>query len=179
MLVDPNNYIDNKQLPILSSLIEEFVKQDVSKYWIDVGEKNVGVSINWKSIIMYDTTNNYQVSDELKLAIPNIVDYATTMPGLHRITVNFLTGFSFMPIHTDTDYLPDYDTSSTNYNIILPITDFGQSIVDYRVIKNKKGDALIFDGQVPHGAINDTTGTRITIYLLVDKTRFTNDSTER
>ena len=155
------------------------VKQDVSKYWIDVGEKNVGVSINWKSIIMYDTTNNYQVSDELKLAIPNIVDYATTMPGLHRITVNFLTGFSFMPIHTDTDYLPDYDTSSTNYNIILPITDFGQSIVDYRVIRNKKGDALIFDGQVPHGAINDTTGTRITIYLLVDKTRFTNDSTER
>lgn len=177
ILLGPNSYIDNDKLPKLVDLIEEFSKQDLSKFWIDVGEKNVGVSINWKSIIMYDTTGNISVSKELEECSKHIVKYATNLTGLQRITINFLKGYSFMPIHVDGDDSKEYDTSiNLSYNIIVPVTDHGQSIIDYKVIKNKKGYPLIFDGQIPHGAMNDKLETRITIYLQVDKKQFKNDS---
>lgn len=171
-LLEPDCYIDNNKLSALVDLIEEFSKQDVSKFWIDVGEQNVGVSINWKSIIMYDNTGNISVSEELEKSARHIVEYATTLKGLQRITINFLKSYSFMPIHVDGDDTREYDASNLSYNIILPVNDHGWSIVDYKVIKNKKGYPLIFDGQVPHGSMNDTLETRITAYLLIDKTQF-------
>ena len=178
LLLDPSTYIDNDKLPAFVELVEEFLKQDVSKFWIDVGEQNVGVSINWKSIIVYDTTGNISVSEELEESARHIIEYAITLKGLQRITINFLKGYSFMPIHVDGDDTKEYDSSNLSYNIIVPVTDHGQSIVDYKVIKNIRGYPLIFDGQVPHGAMNDTLETRITIYLQVNKTRFKNDSTQ-
>lgn len=178
-LIDPNSYIDNDKLPTLVDLIEEFSKQDVSTFWIDVGEVNAGISLNWKSVIIYDNTGNISVSKELEDRAKRIIDYAITLNGLQRITINFLEQVSFMPIHTDSTDIPEYDTSNTSYNIILPVNDHGWSIVDYKVIKNKKGYPLIFDGQVPHGSMNDTLETRITAYLLIDKTQFKNDVTQR
>jgi hypothetical protein len=116
-------------------------------------------------------------SKELEEKLMPIVKYAETIPGLQRVTINFLEGYSFMPIHVDGEDIPEYDTTNGPYNIIVSVTDHGQSIVDYVVIKNKKGYPLIFHGQVPHGAMNDTLQTRITLFLLVDKTRFIHEST--
>jgi hypothetical protein len=77
-----------------------------------------------------------------------------------------------MPIHIDDETKPEYDESSEYYNIIVPVNSLGWSIVDYKVMKNEKCKPLIFNGQVPHGAMNDTLETRITIYLIVEKSRF-------
>lgn len=174
-LIDPSKYIDNNKLPALVDLVEEFSKQELSHLWVDVGEAHVGRSINWKSIA-YDLRDKVFSSKELEEKMAPIVKYAETIEGLNRITINFLEGYSFMPVHVDGEGLEEYDTSNGSYNIIVSVTDHGQSIVDYIVIKNKKGYPLIFDGQVPHGAMNDTLQIRITMFLLVDKTRFINDS---
>ena len=176
LLLDPSRYIDNDKLPTLVDLVEEFSKQELSHLWVDVGEAHVGRSINWKSIA-YDLRDKIFTSKELEEKMAPIVRYAETIPGLNRVTINFLEGYSFMPIHVDGEGIPQYDTSNGSYNIIVSVTNHGQSIVDYKVIKNTRGHPLIFDGQVPHGAMNDTLDTRITMFLLVDKTRFTNDCT--
>lgn len=173
----PDSYIDIEKIPRLIHLIEEFSKQDISKFWIDVSEKVIDVSLNWKSIIVYDTTGNYDVSEELKDLAKDIISHAVTLSGLNRITINFLMRYSFMPIHTDTPEKADYDFSNSDFNMIVPCDSNGWSIVDYKVIKNVKGIPLVFDGQVPHGAMNDTTNTRITAYLLIDKKYFKNDRT--
>lgn len=171
-VVNPSTYLDLVKLPILVELIDKFCKQDLSKFFVDVGEHNVSESINWKSVIVYDADNVWNVSDDLKEKARSIIDYTKTVPGIIRIQINFLHKYSFMPIHIDDETSPEYDTSDPHYNIILPITDHGWSIVDYTVVKNKKGVPIIFNGQVPHGAMNDTLFTRITVYLIVDKDRF-------
>ena len=178
LLLDPSTYIDNDKLPTFVELVEEFSKQDLSHLWFDVGEVHVGRSINWKSIA-YDLQDKHFASKELEEKLAPIVQYAETIVGLKRVTINFLEGYSFMPIHVDGEGIPEYDTRNGSYNVIVPVTDHGQSIVDYVVVKNKKGYPLIFHGQVPHGAMNDTLQTRITLFLIVDKTRFIHDSTQR
>lgn len=177
MLLDPSTYIDHNKIPHLVDLIEEFSKQDVSKFWVDVGEMNVGTSINWKCLVMFDQDGTWTIDKELEEKSKHILEYLNTMKGLRRATVNFLEKGSFMPLHVDNEDLPEYDTSSPYYNIIVPVTNNGQSIIDDRVIKNQKGYSLIFDGQVPHGAINSTQERRITIYLMVNKTEFNHDNT--
>lgn len=176
LLLDPSTYIDNEKLPAFVDLVEEFSKQDLSHLWFDVGEVHVGRSINWKSIA-YDLHDKHFASKELEEKLAPIVEYAETIVGLKRVTINFLEGYSFMPIHVDGEGIPEYDTRNGSYNVLVSVTDHGQSIVDYVVIKNKKGYPLIFHGQVPHGAMNDTLQTRITLFLIVDKTRFIHDST--
>lgn len=176
-LIDPAQYIDNDKLPMLIELVEEFSKQDVAHLLNDVGEDHVGVSINWKSVA-YDYNDKKYSNDALADLLQPILDYAAQIPGINRVTINFLEQYSFMPLHVDNDGLEEYDCSSLQYNIIIPVTDFGQSIIGDRVIKNKKGYPLIFNGQVPHGAMNDTLDTRITIFLLVNKSRFNNDSSK-
>jgi hypothetical protein len=176
LLLDPSTYIDNDKLPAFVDLVEEFSKQDLSHLWFDVGEVHVGRSINWKSIA-YDLHDKHFASKELEEKLAPIVEYAETIVGLKRVTINFLEGYSFMPIHVDGEGIPEYDTRNGSYNVVVPVTDHGQSIVDYVVVKNKKGCPLIFHGQVPHGAMNDTLQTRITLFLIVDKTRFIHDST--
>jgi len=175
-LIDPVSYINVEKIPRLIELVEEFSKQDPSKHWIDVSEKVIDISLNWKSIILYDKTGNYEVSNDLKISARDIINYADTIVGLKRITINFLLRYSFMPIHTDTPEKVDYDFSNTDFNMIVPCDNNGWSIVDYKVIKNVKGIPLVFDGQVPHGAMNDTTDTRMTAYQLIDKKYFKNDS---
>lgn len=174
-LLAPSTYIDNDKLPKFVDLVEEFSKQNLSHLWVDVGEVHVGRSINWKSIA-YDLHDKQFSSKELEEKLESIVKYAETIEGLNRVTINFLEGYSFMPIHVDEGGDPAYSNSNMSYNIIVPVTDHGQSIIDHKVIDNKKGYPLIFDGMVPHGAMNDTLDTRITIFLLVDKTRFIHDS---
>jgi hypothetical protein len=176
-LVDPLRYTDIDKIPKLIDLIDDLTSHDVSKFWIDVSEKVIDVSLNWKSLIIYDNTGNYDVPNELTDMAKDIIEYTKTISGLNRITVNFLMRYSFMPIHTDTPDKPDYDTSNNSYNMIYPVDGNGWSIVDYKVIKNEKGKALVFDGQVPHGAMNDTTYTRKTVYLLLEKKYFKNDCT--
>lgn len=178
MLLTPDSYLDNDKLPILVDMVEELAKQDFSKFLVDVGELNVGTSINWKSLIIFDNTDSWEVSDELAQRVKHITDFTQSLTGISRITINFLHKHSFMPIHIDDENYGEYDFSGNYYNIILPVTDHGWSIVDYKVIKNKRGEALMFSGQVPHGAMNDTTETRVSIYLIVEKTRFKNDNTQ-
>lgn len=177
-LIAPSSYTDINKISRLIELVEEFSKQDISKHWIDVSEKEYNFSLNWKSIIVYDKTGNNEVSDNLKISASDIIDYAAEIAGLNRITLNFLLRYSFMPIHTDTPEKADYEFSNTEFNMIVPCNNNGWSIIDYKVIKNVKGVTLVFDGQVPHGAMNDTPDTRITAYLLIDKKYFKNDSTQ-
>ena len=175
LLLSPTSYIETDKFPKLIELVEEFSQQDLSDVWSDVGEDNVGTSINWKSV-SYDIHDDYFSNPGLEEKMHSIVNYVKAMQGVKRITINYLSKYSFMPIHVDGgDDIPEYDTSNSSYNVIIPITDHGQSIIDYTVIKNKKGEPLIFDGMVPHGAMNDTLHTRITIFLLINKTKFTND----
>ena len=175
MILLPESYIDHDKIPKLVEFVEAFSKQDISKYWIDVSEKVIDISLNWKSIIVYDKTGNYLVSNDVMMLASDIINYAGKINGLNRITINFLSRYSFMPIHTDTPEKADYDFSNSDFNMIVPCNTKGWSIIDYKVIKNVKGVPLIFDGQVPHGAMNDTTDTRITAYLLIDKKYFKND----
>ena len=166
------SYIDHDKIPKLISLVEEFSKQDLADVWIDVGELNVGTSINWKSIIPYDTGDSWAVSELLNQKASDIISHAKTMKGIHRVTLNYLQKYSFMPIHVDDETRPEYDMDGQYYNIIVSVNGLGWSILDYKVIKNTPGQVLVFDGQVPHGAMNDTLETRITIYLIVEKAYF-------
>ena len=172
ILLNSETYLDHDKLPMLVDLVDEYTKQDLSKFWVDVGEHNVGRSINWKSVIVYDVDNTWPISNELADHAKNIINFANTIPGINRITINLLNEYSFMPIHIDDETRPEYDDSSKYYNIILSVNSVGWSIVDYKVIKNEKYQSLIFNSQVPHGAMNDILETRITIYLIVEKSRF-------
>lgn len=171
-LISVENYIDKERLPTLVNLVSQFSKQDLDKLLVDVGELNVGTSINWKSAVVYDTNGSWSVGAELQSKARSIIEFARTVPGVNRITINFLQKYSFMPIHIDDESKSEYDDSGQYYNIILPVNDHGWSIVDFTVIKNKIGEPLIFSGQVPHGAMNDTLETRITIYMIVEKKQF-------
>lgn len=172
VLIEPQTYIDINKIEKLVEKIEKFVENDISRFCIDVGEMNVGFSINWKSLILFDATNNFIIDDNLEKLAEDIIEYSKTISGLKRITVNFLMRYSFMAMHTDTPSKLDYDTSGNMYNMIAPINDNGWSIIDYKVIKNKKKQYLIFDGQIPHGAMNDTPEIRKTVYLLIEKKYF-------
>lgn len=172
ILIEPSTYIGINKIEKLLEILEKFIENDISRFCIDVGEMNVRFSINWKSLILFDKTNNFKIDPDLEKIAADVVEYSNTIEGLNRITINFLMRYSFMAMHTDTPSKDDYDTSGTMYNMILPINDNGWSIVDYKVIKNKKGHPLIFDGQIPHGAMNDTPEIRKTVYLLIDKNYF-------
>jgi hypothetical protein len=178
MLLDRESYLDNDKLPILLGMVEELLKQDLSKFSFDVGEYNAGITINWRSIIIFDVDGCWQVSDELAQKVKHITDFTKTVPGINRITINFLEKHTCMPIHIDNEEYGEYDFSGKYLNIILPVTSNGWSVVDYKLIKNKRGEAIMFSGQVPHGAMNDTNETRVSIYLIVEKSRFKNDDTE-
>lgn len=169
-------YLDQNKIPKLISLVEEFSKQDLAEFWVDVGELNVGTSINWKSVVPYDAGGSWTVNELLSEKAKDIIDYVKTMRGIHRVTINYLQKYSFMPIHIDDETRPEYDTNSKYYNIIVSVNGHGWSIVDYKVIKNVPGEVLVFNGQVPHGAMNDTLETRITIYLIVEKAFFDDNS---
>jgi hypothetical protein len=121
MLLNSKTYLDNDKIPSLVDLVDEYTKQDLSKFWVDVGEHNVGRSINWKSVIVYDIDNTWPVSEELAKHAKSIIDFANTIPGINRITINLLQSFSFMPIHIDDETRPEYDDSGKYYNIIIPV----------------------------------------------------------
>jgi hypothetical protein len=174
MILPPESYVDNNKIPRLVEFVEEFMKQDVSNFWVDIGEKNVGTSINWKSIIVnpYDIDEYWSQNRELEDKAKHIIDYVKTMKGVERFAINVLFKASLIPIHVDDDKRPEYDFTSRCYNILIPIYDHGYSIVDYKLIKNKTGVPLVFDGQIPHGGMNDTLETRITLFLNVNKEAF-------
>lgn len=175
-LIDPLTYVDYEKLLVLSDLIQKFVEHDCSRYWFDVSELEDEFSLNWKAIVLLDRTNNWKIDTVLKPYTQDIINYALTIKGMSRITVNFLLKRSFIPIHTDTPSKKDYDDSCSLYNVILPLDDNGWSIIDYQVLKNQKNSMLVFDGQVPHGALNETAGMRKTVYLLIEKKYFKNDN---
>ena len=169
------NYNDHAKLPYLTTLVEEFIKGDMSSFWITIGEEETagtGLELGWNSIILYDTTGKNTVLDKVSIAGSEIIEYAKKIDNLDRITLNFLKPLSLMPIHVDGNDLDEYDTSGPHYNIILPVNTAGRSIIGDKVILNEKGKSIVFDCQIPHGAMNDSLETRITIFLLVNKENF-------
>ena len=177
------NYKDCAKLPCLINLVEEFIKGDMSSFWVTIGEEETattGLKLGWNSIIAYDTTGKNVVLDNLSKAALEIIEYAKTISGLDRITLNFLKPLSLMPIHIDGKPGPvkdiglgEYDISGPHYNVIIPVNTAGRSIIDDKVISNEQGKAIVFDCQIPHGAMNDSLETRITIFLLINKEEFT------
>jgi len=174
MILEASAYVDNDKIPKLVELVKEFVKQDVDHLGVDIGEKNVGESINWKSIIVipYEKDEYWTHNQELDDKAKAVVEYAKGMAGMERFAINILYKCSLIPIHLDDDQRPEYDSSGRYYNIIVPMDNNGYSIIDYKLIKNKIGNTLVFDGQLPHGGMNDTLDTRITIFLNVNKKAF-------
>jgi|APGre2960657505_1045072.scaffolds.fasta_scaffold155545_1 hypothetical protein len=174
MILPPESYADNHKIPKLVEYVEELMKHDVSDFWVDIGEKNVGTSINWKSIIVnpYDIDAYYTFNQGLEDIAKHIMDHAKIMKGVERFAINVLFKASLIPIHVDDDTRPEYDNTGRCYNILIPLYDHGYSIVDYKLIKNKARVPLVFDGQLPHGGMNDTLETRITIFLNVNKEAF-------
>ena len=175
MIVEPETYVDFDKIPTLVEYVNEFVKQDMSKFWVDVGEKNVGESIRWYSIIVMPYENGdayWTYNQELEDKAKHIIDYVKDMAGVERCAINILEKVSLIPIHLDDDKRPEHDTSGRLYNILIPLNDNGWSLVDGNMIKNKAGVPLVFDGQLPHGGMNDTLDTRMTIFLNVRKESF-------
>lgn len=174
MILEPEAYVDNNKIPRLIELVQEFVKKGVDHLGVDIGEKNVGQSINWKSIIVvpYEKDEYWTHSPELDDKAKDVIAFAKDMAGVERFAINILYKCSLIPIHLDDDSRPEYDNSGRYYNIIIPLDDNGWSIIDSKLIKNKAGSTLVFDGQLPHGGMNDTLETRITIFLNVNKKAF-------
>lgn len=164
-----------KDLSLMAPFVEEVTffaqKSNLAKFFIDVGEINedVGQSINWKAIVVWDKTGSYTISDDLQDQAALIINLAKDIPGLQRITINFLGPMALMPMHRDSEVI------TSDYNMIIPVTDNGWFFLDNRVIKSKKHDMIVFDGCVLHGVMNDSFEERISIYLLIEKSRF-NDS---
>lgn len=174
LMLEPENYISNDKIPKLVEYVTEFVKQDMSKFWVDVGEKNVGETIRWYSIIVipFDGDAFWVHNQELEDQAKHIIDYCKTMEGVERVAINILDKVSLIPIHLDDDKRPEYDSSGRHYNIIIPIDNNGYSIIDNKLFKNSTGVPLMFDGQLPHGGMNDTLEKRVTIFLNVNKKAF-------
>jgi hypothetical protein len=174
MILESSAYVGNDKIPKLVELVQKFMKQDVDHLGVDIGEKNVGQSINWKSIIVIPYakdeywTHNQELDDKAK----HIIEHAKSMQGVERFAINILYKCSLIPIHLDDDKRPEYDSNGSYYNIIIPMDNNGYSIIDYKLIKNKEGETLVFDGQLPHGGMNDTLETRVTIFLNVNKEAF-------
>lgn len=166
-MIESSKYKEIKILPILVDKISLFVKEhDLTDFFIDVGELNVGRSINWKAIILWDETDSYIIKPDLQNAASSVIAVAETMPGLKRITINFLDPMSVMPMHRDSE------EPTPNYNMIIPITDNGWFILDDKVIKSTKNEKILFDGSSLHGVMNDSFERRISVYLLISKDRF-------
>lgn len=166
-MIDSSTYKEATLVPTLVSKINSFIEnEDLSNFFIDVGEYNVGRSINWKAIVLWDVTGNYDISDDLKNAASTVIDVAKMMPGLQRITVNFLGAMAVMPMHKDSE---DY---TSDYNMIIPVTDNGWFLLDGKVFKSSKDEQIVFDGCIPHGVMNDSFEERRSVYLLINKGRF-------
>ena len=166
-MINPNTYKDIELLPTLVDNVLSFTQRgDLSNFFIDVGEFNVGKSINWKAIVVWDVTGNYVIENELKEVAEPIIDIAKNIPGLQRITINFLGPMSVMPMHQDSEGY------TNDYNMIIPITDNGWFLLDGKVFKSSKNEKIVFDGCILHGVMNDSFDERISLYLLIDKGRF-------
>jgi len=168
-MIDPSTYKEHSLLPALVNEVTAFTERtDLADFFIDVGEINedVGRSINWKAIVVWDQTRTFVISDKLQKEAASIINVAKTMPGLQRITINILGPMALMPMHQDSEGL------TSDYNMIIPITDNGWFFLDNKVLKSKKHERIVFDGCVLHGVMNDSFDERKSLYLLISKSRF-------
>lgn len=181
-ILDLKRYVDYQKIPKLVSLAKElFEKIDVEPFKVDVGEKNVGTSIRWYSVIIIPHKHNdahYVYYEELENAAADLIAHAKSMKGLERLAINILEPCSVVPIHYDNDSDSDDGILCPFYNILVPLDSHGYSIVNNKLIKNEDGVALIFDPQSHHGAINDTLDIRRNFFVKVRNDAFDYDSTE-
>jgi len=181
-MLELSKYVDHEKIPKLVSLAKElFEKIDLEPFKVDVGKKNVGTSIRWYSVIIVPHKTNdvhYVFHEELESAAKDLICHARSMQGLERLALNILEPCSVVPIHYDNESDSDDRKLCPFYNILVPLDSNGYSIVNNKLIKNEDGQAIIFDPQSQHGAMNDTLEIRRNFFIKVRNEAFNYDSTK-
>jgi hypothetical protein len=174
-ILEPSSYLDLAKLPSLIELVENFCNQPISTHLVDVGLKDEGIASNYSAVVIYDITGESVINDELAQLVQPITAYSRNINDLNRIFVNFLNPNSTVPVHLENPTLPEYNNDVVfSYNIIVPVTTHGSHIIDNTTLVSVKGSPIIFNGQVPHGTINNSTQTHIWVTMIVDSSRFIN-----
>jgi hypothetical protein len=175
-MLDPKSYIDYDKIPMLVSLVKEvFDRIDLFPYKVDIGEKNVGQSIRWYSVILipHKTDDVYYIKYEhLETSAAEIIAYARSMAGLERLVLNILEPCSVVPMHYDNEDDSDNGEVCSFYNLLIPLDSNGYSIVNDRIFKNHDGEPLVFDPQSHHGAMNDTLDIRRNFFCRIRNEAF-------
>jgi hypothetical protein len=178
----PNeSYIDFDKIPQLTSLIQQLVDTvDIKSFGVDVGVANEGIHIGWYSTIVmpFEHIDSFYVKyPELHEAAQDVLEFAKTMQGVDRIAINTLAPVALLPLHYDNEANEDDDILIPHYNLLVPLTDGGHSIVNDKLYENHYGVPIIFDPQALHGAINSTREWRMNYFVKVKNEAFRNDST--
>lgn len=180
-IVETTNYVDHNKIDTLTSLVKDFLGRiDAEKFKVDIGEKNVGKTIRWYSVIVTPhkvDDAHYVRYEELDQAASELISFAKSMAGMERLAINILEPCSVVPMHYDNDADTDDGHLCPFYNLLVPLDDNGYSIVNNTLIKNADGEPLIFDPQSHHGAMNDTLDIRRNYFCKIKNEAFRNVST--
>jgi len=178
----PNeSYIDFDKISQLTTLIQQLVDTvDIKSFGVDVGVATEGTHIGWYSTIVmpFEHLDFFYVKyPELHEAAQDVLAFAKTMQGVDRIAVNTLAPITLLPLHYDNEANEDNGIPIPHYNLLVPLTDGGHSIVNDKLYENHYGVPIIFDPQSLHGAINSTREWRMNYFVKVKNEAFCNDST--
>tara|TARA_B110000858_G_scaffold189049_1_gene235341 strand:+ start:569 stop:1138 length:570 start_codon:yes stop_codon:yes gene_type:complete len=173
----PNeSYIDNDKITHLTKLIQQLVDTvDIKSFGVDVGMVNKGYNIGWYSTIVmpFEHEDTFYVKyPELHDAAQEVLAFAKTMNGIDRIAINTLAPVSLLPLHYDNESDEDDKIPIPHYNLLVPLTDGGHSIVNDRLYENYYGVPIIFDPQSHHGAINSSEEWRMNYFVKVKNEAF-------
>lgn len=175
-ILDSTSYIDYDKIPKLVSLANTLLDNiDLTPFRVDIGEKNVGTSIRFYSVIIipHERDDIYYVSyNELNEAAAELVAHANSMIGMKRLAINILEPCSVIPMHYDNEADSDTGEIHSFYNFLIPLDSNVYSIVNDKLIKNNDGEPLVFDPQSFHGGINDTLEIRQNLFFRIANEAF-------
>jgi hypothetical protein len=176
-ILDAKDYVDYDKIPKLVSLVKElFQNIDLEPFKVDIGEKNVGTTIRWYSVIIIPHTDvqedaYYIRYKELDEAAADLVAHAKSMEGMERLALNILEPCSVVPMHYD-NYSDDDEKECAYYNLLVPLDNNGYSIVGEKLIKNKDEEPIVFDPQTYHGGMNDALDIRRNFFCKIKNEAF-------
>lgn len=174
----PNeSYVDLHKVDKLTELVLDLIERvDVKQYGVNVGKVNNEPYLDgWYSVIVMPFEHEdafYVEYPELYDAAKDLIAYAKTMAGMDRLAINILEPCCLLPLHYDNGTNADDMGNPPHYNILVPLSGNGHSIVNDKLYVNKKGEPLIFDPQSFHGGFNSTYEDRYNYFVKVKNEAF-------
>lgn len=187
MWLDPKNFKDYAVLEEATKIAQDIFKDlDLvairNQYVEPIGDDIPGV--DWFGIIIYQREPIKElVSDKIDQRFKLIHDMFAATDSIFQAVINVVGPNSITPLHNDSR---DYDGNPiklgytrgriTPYQMMtgvyMPPGDSGMQFASGYILRWTDGDIMAFDGSEDHHGWNNTSESRITLFLDVDKDAF-------